>query len=70
MKKLFVSVLLLFLMVELSAQNQHNPWRALNYIPENPSQLAIYNWQTIGEWVGVEELYGTLKPVMKNKFLK
>ena len=70
MKKLFVSVLLLFLMVELSAQNQHNPWRALNYIPENPSQLVLYNWQTIGEWVGVEELYGTLKPELKGKTKK
>lgn len=70
MKKLFVSVLLLFLMVELSAQNQHNPWRALNYIPENPSQLAIYNWQTIGEWIVVEELYGTLKPELKGKTKK
>lgn len=70
MKKLFVSVLLLFLMVELSAQNQPNSWRVLNYIPENPSQLAIYNWQTIGEWVVVEELYGTLKPELKGKSKK
>lgn len=70
MKKLFVSVLLLLLMVELSAQNQPNSWRVLNYIPENPSQLAIYNWQTIGEWVVVEELYGTLKPELKGKSKK
>lgn len=57
-------------MVELSAQNQPNSWRVLNYIPENPSQLAIYNWQTIGEWVVVEELYGTLKPELKGKSKK
>lgn len=70
MKKLFVSVLLLFLMVELSAQNQPNSWRVLNYIPENPSQLVLYNWQTIGEWIVVEELYGTLKPELKGKSKK
>ena len=70
MKKLFVSIFLLLLMIELSAQNQPNSWRALNYIPENPSQLVLYNWQTIGEWIVVEELYGTLKPELKGKTKK
>lgn len=71
MKKLFVSIFLLLLMIDLSAQNQHNPWRALNYIPENPTQLILCDWHKIGDWIKVEELYNEhVKPELNGKMKK